>query len=458
MNKINKSQTGYITAALLVSAGTAAIVLYGLAFLIITQLKIVQRQHHSAQALTIAEAGLNYYRWHLAHAPNDFTDSTGQPGPYVHQYSDPQSGVIGEFSLEITPPSEGSSIVTITSTGSTIELPSLTRTVTAQYGKPSMAQYSFLHDSNIWFGSGLTINGQAHSNGGIRNDGLNNSLVTSALETYTCGDETGCSPAETKDGVWGAGGDQGLWQYPVIPVDFNSISVDFANMRTASQTDGQYLGPSGNWGYHVVFNADGTVSIYNITNTSYYWGYDTGIGWLELYQNITGENLVGTYQQAETPIIFAEDHIWVEGVITSPVQVAAARFPIDTNNMNIWLYDNLTYALYDGSIQAGITAQNDIIIALNIPNNFAVDGALLAQGGHIIRHYYNCCGYSNDIRNSFTMNGSVISAEKSYWNWGGSPPSSGFQTRSINYDPNLRYTPPPYFPTTGEYEFISWTE
>jgi len=397
-NRQLTTYSGYITAALLISAVIAGIILYGLAFLVISQYQSIQRQHHLAQSMAIAEAGLNYYRWHLAHAPNDFTDGTGQPGPYIHQYSDPQSAVIGTFSLEITPPQAGSSAIVISSTGATNQYPDITRTVTAQYGKSSMAQYSFLHDSHVWFGSGLTINGQAHSNGGIRNDGINNSLVTSALETYTCGSETGCSSPQTKPGVWGSGSDQGLWQYPVPPIDFDAISVDFTTMRSSAQSDGLYLAPSGNWGYHITFNSDSTVSVNIVTNANYYRGYDTGTGWQNLYQRIISETPVGTYQQSVIPVIFAEDHLWVEGTVTHPVEVIAARFPIDTNHMNIWINGNLIYAVDDGSIQTGIIAQNDIIFIKNLPNNFIIHGALLAQGGRIIRHYYNCCGYSNIVR------------------------------------------------------------
>lgn len=455
--KIKINNSGYVTAALLVSAAVATIVLYGLAFLVFNQYRLLNRQTHSAQALAIAEAGINYYRWHLAHSPTDYQDGTGGSGPYVHTYLDPQGGEMGSFSLNVTPPQSGSSIVTIESTGWTVELPTLKRTITVQYGKPSMAQYSFLHDANIWFGSGLTINGQAHSNGGIRNDAINNSLITSALATYTCGSETGCSPPETKNGVWGSGGDQGLWEFPAPLVDFNSISVDFANMRDSAQTEGLYLSPSGSWGYHLIFNNNGTVDVKKITNATYYWAYISSTGWDRMYQRITGENNVGTYQQSDLPIIFAEDYLWVDGIITSSTEIVAAKFPISTNSMDIWLNGNLTYQTTDGSISAGLIAQNDIIMIKNLPNDFVVHGALLAQGGSIYRPYYACCGYSNVVRNSFTLYGSVISAQKSYWNWG-SPPVSGFNTRNISYDPNLRYSPPPYFPTTGEYEFISWTE
>jgi len=83
----------------------------------------------------------------------------------------------------------------------------------------------------------------------------------------------------------------------------------------------------------------------------------------------------------------------------------------------------------------------------------------MAQKGKVIRHgYFNWCGGTTGaLKNSLTINGSIINYYKSYWNYG-APPTSGFTTRTINFDSHVLYAPPPYFPTTGEYEFISWIE
>ena len=49
------------------------------------------------RALQIAEAGIDYYRWHLAHSPTDFQDGTGVPGPYVHDFRDKNRNIIPQF-------------------------------------------------------------------------------------------------------------------------------------------------------------------------------------------------------------------------------------------------------------------------------------------------------------------------------------------------------------------------
>lgn len=455
---------GTITPALLVITGAFLTVIYGLLALLSLQVDYAQRQLAAEQALNIAEAGVNYYRWHLAHDPDDYQDGTGSPGPYVHEYTDPEGGAVGSYSLEIIPPQEGSSIVTIRSTGWSENYPNVQRTIEAQYGIPSLTRFSFLSNASSWYGTNITVNGDVHSNGGIRMDGTNTARVTSAQETYICGSETGCSTPTEMPGVWGSGEDRNLWEFPVPEVDFNSISFDFAQMRDSAQQTGLYLDDTGQ-GYHLVFNSNGTVTVSRVTSTNYYYGYDPD-DWpspcRRRYQRIGSESTIGTYNVSDVPIIFAENYLWVEGTLRGRTTVVAARFPLSNNFIDIWIPGNITYTAYDGSDALGLIAQDDIYYARNVPENFQIDAALLAQGGRIMRHaYYSGCGDAGagNIKDSLTINGAVMSYEKSYWNYvSNGNLISGFTTRTINYDGSLLFAPPPYFPTSGEYEFLNWRE
>lgn len=455
---------GTVTPALLVITSAFLVVIYGLLMLLSLQLDYVQRRVASEEALNIAEAGVNYYRWHLAHAPEDFTSDLG-----IHQYKDPQGDVVGEYELEVLPPSQGSSVVTIKSTGRSYANPGIERTIITAYGKQSFAKYAFLNNASAWYGDNITVHGDIHSNNGIRMDGTNTGLVTSAKEEYMCGSETGCHPPTRRPGVWGSGGDQSLWEYPVNYLDFDTVSFDFDSMRSSAQTEGLYLEESNRYGYHLVFNPDATVTISEIRRLDDYYGYlppGEGLGnagqggCRRRYQKIISETSLGTYELTTTPIIFAEDDLWVEGVVNGRVTVVAAGFPVQSSIKNIWINNNLTYAQYDGSNVLGLIAQNDIYFARDIPMNFRVDGALLAQKGRIVRHGYLwwCGGWGDTVKDKLTINGAMISFGKSYWNYGGEPPDSGFIEREIFYDGNLLYAPPPYFPTTGEYQFITWKE
>jgi hypothetical protein len=465
---IKTNQQGTITPALLAISGAFMVVIYALLFILSLQLDVSNRQVLLENSLHIAEAGVNYYRWHLAHDPDDFQDGTGGPGPYEHEYVDPQGDAIGKFSLEITPPTAGTSVVTIKSTGWTYKNPKIKRAVNVQYGQPSWAKYAFLQNSSSWYAEGVIVNGQIHSNNGVRMDETNHSLVTSAKDEYMCGWETGCSPPETKPGVWGSGGDSGLWQFPVPPVDFDSISFDLAQMRDTAIADGLYLPPSGDEGYRIEFFDDGTFTVDQVESTKSIRGYQVpgeGLGHAgkggcrHRYQIIKNETPLGTYNVSDIPVVFAEDYLWVEGTVKGRITVATATFPIGSSNVDIWIKDNLVYTTQDGSDALGLISQNDIYFVRDVPNDFKVDAIIMSQFGSILRHgYFNWCGgVGGAVKNKLTINGGLISYAKSYWNFGDGP-ESGFIQREINYDPDLLYNPPPYFPTSGEYEFISWRE
>ncbi len=466
---ITKLQSGGISILVLLFGTIFSITIGGLVLFGVVQNQSVRRNETSQKALSMAEGGINYYRWHLAHDPDDYTDGNPQSAPsYVHEIPDPEGGTAGSFSLSITPPTPELPFTTVVSTGTAPEHPDIKRTITAQMGERSLASFAFLHNANVWFGQGTTVSGEVFSNGGIRMDGTNNSTVKSAKDTYTCGVETGCYPdTEERPGIWGQGGPQELWEYPAVPIDFDSITLDFTTMQESAENTGLYLPDSGAQGYHVVFDANGSFQLYKVTATNFYKGYSTEEGCVNLYQVISNQTLIATYQIANVPILFAEDTLWVDGVVNGHITVVAARFPIDTNNENIWIVNNLTYAAKDGNSSLGLVAQNDIIFGRDVPDSFEVNGALLAQKGRVIRHHYrktngpHCSTSNQATKNEITIYGSVISNQKSYWNFsssGGGSPASGFVKRTITYDTSLLYAPPPYFPTTGEVDIISWTE
>lgn len=482
MRIMGKNIAGGISLLVLILGVSVGVTIGGLVLVAATQYTISVRTDVFERALTIAQSGAEYYRWHLAHAPSDFTDGTGQPGPYVHQISDPYGGTEGAYSLTVTPPASGSTIVKISSTGWLASNPEIKRTVLTTYGKPSIAKYAFLQNANVWYGQKITVHGPIFSNGGIRMDGVHDSTVQSAKQTYICGAETGCTNQNscnlpctwsqstsqcTCPGVWGQGGPQALWDYPVTPVDFNSFAVDFVAMQTAAQNTGVYLGPSGAYGYHITFTSDGNYTITRVTGAINRRGWSVEGGCENLYQDINSETPIGTYSVSQKPVVFAEDHLWVDGVVNGKITVVAARFPLDVNKMNIWINDSVTYVAKDGQSDLGLIAQNDILFALDIPQIFEIDAALLAQKGRVIRHNYRYPGCSNSplaVRQELIIYGSLISNLKSYWSYGqgsagfGNDPVSGFSQREVTYDPTLYFGPPPYFPTQGEYEFISWEE
>lgn len=460
-----KSTRGAISILVLVIGIVASVSLAALVMLTSIEYELTQRKKGREQALNIAEAGINYYRWHMVHDPTDYFDGTGEAGVYTHEMTDPAGGTMGTYELRITPPETGSMITTVTSTGITASAAPVKRTISARFGTPSLARFAFLHNSNVWFGHGMTIYGPVYSNGGIRQDGINTSTVQTTVQEYTCGIESGCDPSELKPGIWGQGGPVDLWQFPVNRIDFKSFVIDFNSMqKAANEGHGLYLGPSEKQGYHLIFHADGTFSVYVVKTTDYAKGWSYDYLCENLYQIILSEDLIGTYQVANNPIIFIEDEVWAEGTLNGQTTLVAARFPIDTYKKNIWIPNNLVYLDRSGNHRLGLIAQNDIAFTRDVPKDFEVDGALLAQSGRVLRHHYNyhgCKQGNPEMKNSLTIYGSVISNLIAYWNFSGGgseEPTSGFVKRDLIYDAGLLNQPPPYFPSSGTVELISWNE
>src|SRR3989344_4698277 len=155
----NTYQRGQLTLAVLLFGFVAIIILAGLIMIVDVSLRSAYRNIYRDSAFRIAEAGIEYYRWHLAHAPLDFQDGTGQPGPYTHNFYDKSGNLIGKFKLEITAPPIGSTVVTIRSTGTVDGISGLEKTIEVKMAKPSFAKYAVVLNDNVRFGSGTEVFG-----------------------------------------------------------------------------------------------------------------------------------------------------------------------------------------------------------------------------------------------------------------------------------------------------------
>ena len=92
-----KNIKGQLSMQMLIYGGLVTILLTGFlswtSNIVTSDLKFSNR----TLAFSIAQAGVEYYRWHLAHAPEDYQDDTGGPGPYTHNYYDKSNNLVGQF-------------------------------------------------------------------------------------------------------------------------------------------------------------------------------------------------------------------------------------------------------------------------------------------------------------------------------------------------------------------------
>ncbi len=502
-NKIN-FQKGLVLINVLIFAVIAVIITIALINWAATMIKHTRQLSAKEQAMQIAEAGIDYYRWHLAHYPTDYKDGTATTtnGPFVHDFKDKDGNVIGQFSLTITPPLIGSTLVRIRSTGTVVDTPGVSRTIQVAMAIPSFARYATIANDFMNFGSGTEVFGPIHSNGGIRFDGLAHNVISSSLSSVDDPDhndsgaekfefgvhthvnappasgittgyvsaETPPNPVQNRTDVFIAGR-----QFPVPVVDFLGITTDLAKMKADAISAGKYYPSSGMQGYRIVLRTDDKFDIYRVRNLAAVPDNDcendqneTGWGTWSIRTPFNNTNTPTVQTGVPIPangIIFVEDNVWVEGQIsTARVTIAAGRFPDNpTTWRNIIVNNNLRYSNTDGTDTIALIAQGNILTGLYDDGggeNLRIDAAVIAQNGRVGRYYYSSdCG-STRLMNEITLFGMIGSNKRYGFAWGsGSTITSGFQERNIVYDGNLLYAPPPSFPlTSNQYTTLSWEE
>ncbi len=466
--------------AALVYGSIFLMVLGALSGYVLTQNKIQSNETASARATAIAEAGLEYYRWFLAHYPNDIQNGTGQPGPYVIPYADPEGGDTGTIELAIQANSACGTVtsVDIESTGIPAESPTVTSTLVARYAKPTVARYSFVLNATTWAGPDRVIQGPYHSNGGVRMDGTSNSIVTSSLSSWLCTFTFNCTPSQTVPGVYGSGTDQNLWSYPVPQVDFAGIAADFNGLKTKALADGRYLPrfssstrkqAASYWhGYRLIFNANGTITVRRVSSTTRV--ESDQLNSAEEIEDLDDRTLISNdiFYTTITPsstcgLIFVEDHVWIEGVVDGKYTVVAANVTHSGIAPNAMLKGNITYENTDGTDGLTVIAENNVLITPDSPYNMTLNGIFVAQAGVFGRNFYECTSY--DQRGTLTILGTTVSNLRTGTQYpdacgsGAGRWDAGYQNRSDTYHRALSNDPPPFTPEmSGDYEFIDWRQ
>lgn len=457
---------GYVLIQVMVFGIIAVYVLGALISWTVIDIKASRQAGSKELSIQIAEAGIDYYRWHLAHAPTDYQDGTGTAGPYVHDFYDKNDNKIGTFTLNITPPPLGSTLVVVKSTGRTDAEPSIARTIQAKFAKPSIAKYAVVTNDVMRFGEGTTIYGPVHSNKGIRFDGLIYNIITSGVTAYDDPDHSGSnneygvhthvSPVDTfppnpipsRPDIFTAGR-----LFPVPEVDFTGITADIAEMKIDAVDKGYFRASSGSQGYHIILKTNDTFDLKKVTKL---YSKDTCSNEKWSIQN---ESSIGNFPMPNNGLIFLEDNIWVEGKINSArVNIVAAVLPDNTSTRkNITINNDLLYTNYDGSDTIGLIAQNNINVGLISDDNLQIDASLIAQKGRVGRFYYESdCSSTYYKRNTLTLNGMIASAIRYGFAY---TDGTGYQLRNLNYDSHLLYSPPPSFPlTSDQYITLSWEE
>ncbi len=478
MKYFNKNKAGASIAILAFSA-IFSLIIAGIINLALMQHKLLKAKLLQYQAFDLAESGLEYYEWLLSRFPGDVQDRELNPSAvYIHTVTDPESSqTIGEFRLELTPGFQCDQLMFLDVKSTGVVRDEMGReykkVLVGTLAKPSVSRFSYIIDSNVWAGASREIIGPYHSNGGIRMDGNNNSIVTSAKNTWLCDSSFGCSPTQSKPGIFGSGANSNLWKYPVDEKPFVKFASDFTLLKDLAQNHGgiylpEFTGTYGDdrMGYELVFKDNGTVDIYQVYYSNYYWGYRDEYGykyswyygWRRERNRVSSRVYLGNYNVPDScSLIYSEEKLWIKGVVQGKVFVVAARSAGVYYEPEIVLEGNILYKDQDGSDGLTVVAQSYILIPEYSPNYMELNGIFIAQNGSFGRSYY-----TSNTRAELKINGTVVSKERVGTSWG-CPPSnyfcSGYAQRINSYDRFLRNDPPPFTPNLSENTvFVKWRE
>jgi len=317
-----------------------------------------------------------------------------------------------EFNVQITPPSAGGEVITITSTGRKRGVATDMRRLEVQVRPGSIADYQTVSNSNLDFGSGTTTRGKLYA--GIDQNNVAHHISHSGTaygDLYAEGDIVR-SPTYA-NGAKGYTSDTIRSVIPT-PLNFNVFTTSLVSVKNAALTgDGIYLDGDKNDGWRLTFNSAGTVTIASCKNA----------GGKNLAANEPTCTTISTVPVPSVGAIYSDESVVVSGQVNGRVTVAS--------NADVIVGGNISYVT-PGDDVLGLVAKNDVVVAHWAPYDLTFSAAAIAQSGEF-RSWA-----SGGDHGTMTFTGSIAT------NKGISMAMYG--TRNFNYDPNLLNLQPPYFP------------
>lgn len=352
-------------------------------------------------AVHMAEAGLEYYRWHFAEFSSDLEDGTSGAGPYVHDVLDPENTATtaGSFSLSISGVTSCGVLTsaTVRSTGWLTAHTTHTRTLIGKYGAPTLAA----------------------STSPAKSDATKIAASLSNLKTYA-----------QASGVYLAPSGSGKYGYKIV---FNSNGTFDAYPVTAVTTV---------WGY----------------STDDGWQQENTI------IASTGSAVNHTIP-AGCPLIFVEDNVWVQGTVLGKVTLVAADVTTAGVAPSIVLTGNMTYAnAYDDGFTAlaekSVLISLDSPDVMQLSGVYVAGSGHFgrhrydATGTHAVPSELQSSVIRSTLHTvgTFASNGTVDTK----WTSGGVF-ISGYSIETDTHDTLLGQVPPPFTPTTADsFGFTDW--
>jgi hypothetical protein len=315
---------------------------------------------------------------------------------------------------------------------STAEFMDQVSTVSVLLQPSSFSRFGYYSniEGNIWWISGDTVWGPMHTQDNLRVAG-SPAFMQRATSLSNIIYRNGPPPVDNP--LFFGGYESGVSV---------TLPSNLSPLLTAAQNGGRvFTGPDS---VYLEFQANGNVR----------WKQGASASW-----NV---DLLTSF--APNGVIYANGtNVHVSGTVNGRVTVGAGGTTGANKQGNIWLDNDLRYAQDPRSGPSddicGLVAENNILITENTNNNnndFYVDASCFSRNGGFTAHNYDDRGVEGRIH---LLGGIQQNKRGAVGTFSGDPPSlkNGF-LKDYQYDDRLMFDAPPFFPTTGNYEIVSWFE
>jgi hypothetical protein len=396
-----------ITLATVMAVASILFMLSTMVLMLSTNLTSNTRsQEGRTKALHAADAGLNAYLYELRRNPTFFVTSPTL-GPTT----------LGDTIWEVTSTAPvGTEPLRLTARG-TVPSMNTVRVVQATVRFPTYADYMFLSNDYLNFGSAAVVYGKVRSNSYIINAG------TFKAESYAVGTITG------------AGTFEGTKHPGSAKVDYAFLTTDLSTMRTVATASNTYFASSSTQiGYRVILSGT-NAALYKVTAENSTTGALT-------------TTLIKTIAIPSSGVLFFDQDVWVSGNYAAMVTVVSSK--------NVYIPDIITATYTDRSFTCGVIADGEVIVKSwysAMPTNMRIEAAMLARTGSV----------RAELKTGKTKASLVIDGSMSDWVFGGfvySDNSAGFLARQYIYSQRLNIFPPPFYPRVrdGVLKVSTWVE
>lgn len=348
-----------------------------------------------------------------------------------------------EYHLEIEPPTASRNGVRIRSTGRRAGDSEDARTLEVLVRASTVADFFMITNNDIRYGSTAVTYGKVYAGideasgtpRDIEHDGV------AHADLYAEGQIVDAASIDYEDGAKGYSGydaagsarsadDPAQIRSKVRnPIRFGDFVVALAEIRRAAEHGGGLLlDNSSVHAWRLTFRSNGTVDVARCTRS----------GSNHIAAVRPSCTVHGTYPVPAIGAIYAEQSVIVSGTGsgTAADQVSRVNGRVTVaSNGDIVVANDISYVV-PGEDVLGLIARNDVIIAKWTPTNLTWTASVIAQTGR--RRSWDSSG----SHGTALFTGSVAT--------NGSPYMDMFSVREYNYDRNLVYLQPPYFPVLEE--------